>query len=77
MPNREIVFRYFLGSIRIMVVIETESICANCSACSMLPLNNGFYSCRRYDVVVTLNDVCETIDILEVKPIRQTATHDL
>ncbi|MCJ7631872.1 hypothetical protein MUP77_05680 [Candidatus Bathyarchaeota archaeon] len=56
-----------------MVVGETKSICANCSACSLLPLNNGFHRCRRYDIIVTLNETCETIDLLEIKPIRHPA----
>ncbi|MCJ7632831.1 hypothetical protein MUP77_10635 [Candidatus Bathyarchaeota archaeon] len=50
-----------------MVVAKTESICANCSACSLLPLNNGYYRCRRYGIIVTLNDTCETIDLLKEK----------
>ncbi|MCJ7634568.1 hypothetical protein MUP77_19525 [Candidatus Bathyarchaeota archaeon] len=56
-----------------MVVVETDSICANCSACSLLPLNNGFHRCRRYGIIVILGNTCETIDLLEIKPIRRPA----
>ncbi len=56
-----------------MVVVATEDICGNCSACSIRPLTNGFYNCRRYDIVVTLNETCETIDVLKTKPVRQHA----
>ena len=57
-----------------MVVVEAKSICANCSACSLRSLNNGFYRCRRFDIFTTLNDTCDTIDLLKTKPIRHLAT---
>ena len=57
-----------------MVMVEAKSICANCSACSLRSLNNGFYRCRRFDIFTTLNDTCEARALLESKPIRYPAT---
>jgi len=60
-----------------MTGVEIENICANCSACSLRSLNTGFYHCRRFDVAVELNEKCETIDLLETRPIRQLAVKAL
>ncbi|MCJ7770696.1 hypothetical protein MUP37_03860 [Candidatus Bathyarchaeota archaeon] len=54
-----------------VVLVELERTCENCSACNIHPMTNGFYCCRRYNVVVTLNDSCDTIDLLESTPIRR------
>ena len=54
-----------------MVMIELEKTCENCSACSIHPMTNGFYCCRRYNIVVTLKESCDTIDLLESTPVRK------
>ena len=56
-----------------VAVAEMENICANCSACRLKSLNSGFYRCMRFDVAVELNETCETIDLLETRPIRHLA----
>ena len=53
-----------------MALVQLERKCENCSACSIKPMVNGFYCCRRYNIVVTLDDSCDTIDLLESKPDR-------
>ncbi len=60
-----------------MAVVEIQNICANCSACSLRSLNNGFYHCRRFDIAVKPNETCGTIDLLETRPIRHLAAKAL